>query len=370
MSFRVALVLVSLLALAACSPPAAGPTAAPSPVAPAAVSQPAAPATASDLSAIKAYATNRATALKAATAQLKATSDRYYSLAQAAGFDYGALWATQRAEVVTTLQEGRAAWMAASPLYEQMEGIVAGVEGLAEYDVILDSGASAEEGGDNVVPFDLALPNGKLLVKPGNLFGVTESALWGTFDDFAVQGVNPDFNANGQIDFGEALPDAAILKASVDALDSYSDQLLKAIQAWQPSEADAFAALVVMVPTMSEYFDSWKSSRFVVGDATTQRDFVAISRLADILDIVSGLQVVYQGVSPRVRSVDADQDTVIAQGLDGLKTYVNDIYQKERAGQRFTPEQADLLGAETQNRATALAGQISQVAARLQITVK
>ena len=38
------------------------------------------------------------------------------------------------------LNDARAAWLASSPLYEQIEGIVAGVPSLAEYDVILDAG--------------------------------------------------------------------------------------------------------------------------------------------------------------------------------------------------------------------------------------
>lgn len=363
MIYRFALVVFGMLVLAACS---TAPAASPAVTAPAAAVK----TTAADLSGIKTYTAQRATALKAATTRLKTAADHYYDLAKAANFDYAALWKSQATEVTRTIEEARAAWVAASPLYEQMEGIVAGVESLADYDVSLDSGASAEEGGDKVVSFDLTLPNGKTIVKPGNLFGVTESTLWGTFDDFTVKAVHPDYNGNGQVDFGEILPDANVLKAGVDALADESDKLLQAIQEWTPSETDAFTALVVMVPTMSEYFESWKNSRFVAGDATTQRDFVAISRLADIADIVTGLQVVYQGVSPRVRSVDPAQDTAISQGLEGLKKVAGDVLHKEKGGQRFKPEEADLLGAEAQNRATALTGQIAQVAARLQVQVK
>ena len=50
--------------------------------------------------------------------------------------------------------------------------MVAGVPSLAQYDIILDAGAAGSEGGENVVPFDLALPDGRVLAKPGNLFGV------------------------------------------------------------------------------------------------------------------------------------------------------------------------------------------------------
>ena len=44
-------------------------------------------------------------------------------------------------------------------------------------------------------------------------------------------------------------------------------------------------------------------------------------------------------------------------------------HAKEQSGKRFTPEEANLLGEEAQNRATAITGQISQVAAALGIRI-
>jgi len=323
-----------------------------------------------DLSGIKMYLLEKGNELKTNTASVKAASDKYYELANAANFDYAALWASNPGEVKQTVEDARAAWMKSSPLYEQIEGIIAGTPSLAEYDVILDAGASGAEDPEGAVPFDLTLPDGRVLPKPGNLFGVTESTLWGTYPEFTASGVQPDFDGDGPIEFGEALPDANVLKAAADALDGYTADMLAAAQAWQPTESDAFTALVVMVPTMSEYFDSWKNSRFVLGDASPQRDFVAISRLSDIQDILGSLQVVYQSVSPRVKTVDAAQDQQIADGLTDLKAFVADVYQQEQGGKRFTPEEADLLGAEAQNRATSITGQISQVAALLNIKVE
>jgi hypothetical protein len=143
-----------------------------------------------------------------------------------------------------------------------------------------------------------------------------------------------------------------------------------ASQAWEPTESDAFTALVVMVPTMSEYFESWKNSRFVTGDASTQGDFVAISRLADIQGILSSLQIVYAEIKPLIVDLNSDQATQIENDLNGLKEYVAGVYQEEQGGKQFTAEEADLLGAEAQNRATAIAGQISQVAASLNIKIE
>jgi hypothetical protein len=326
--------------------------------------------TAVDLSAVKSYLVDQATALKEASATLKSHADTYYQLAEEAGFDYAALWEANAEAVTTELEAARAAWMAASPLYEQMEGIVAGTPSLASYDVILDAGASGDEDPENAVPFDLTLPNGEVLPKPGNLFGVTESTLWGTFPAYTVADVEADWNGDGTIEFGEALPDANVLKAGADTLDSYAGELLDAAEAWEPTTADAFTALVVMVPTMNEYFGSWRDSRFVTGEESTQRDFVAISRLSDIQDILGGLEIVYAQLLPLVESVDADQAAQIGTDLSGLRSFVADIYAQEQGGKRFTPEEADLLGAEAQDRATAITGRISQIAAQLGIEIE
>ena len=96
----------------------------------------------------------------------------------------------------------------ASPLYEQMEGIVAGTPSLVQYDVILDAGTSALESAEDAVPFDLTLPDGRVLPKPGNLFGVSESTLWGTYPEYSVPNLPADFDGDGKPGFGESLPDA------------------------------------------------------------------------------------------------------------------------------------------------------------------
>lgn len=352
------------VALAACSAPAPAPTAAP-----AAVPAESAPAQSTDLSGIKTYLLDKAAALKTATADLKSVSDQYYDLAKAANFDYAAMFAGNAGQAVKLVEDARAKWTTASPLYEQMEGIVAGTPSLAQFDVILDAGASKEEDPNDPAPIDLTLPDGRVLEKPGNLFGVSESTLWGTFDAFKAQG-EFDFNGDGKFEFGESLPDANVLKGAVDALAEQSNKLADAAAQWLPTEPDAFTALVVMVPTMSEYFDSWKSSRFIQGDASTQRDFVAISRLADIQDILGSLQVVHQNLSPLIQTVDKTQDEAIATSLAGLKTFVADVHAQEKDGKRFSPEDADTLGKEAQDRADAIVGQVSQVAARLGVKIE
>ncbi len=320
-----------------------------------------------DLSAIKTYLLSKTEALVTSTGDLETLSQRYFELAAAADFDYETLWADQRAEVSSLLTAARDAWTTASPLYEQTEGIVAGTPSLAQYDVDLDAGAAAAEDPENAVSFDIALPDGQVLEKPGNLMGVTESTLYGTFADYS-SGVEADLNGDGELEFSDLLPDANVLLGGAKKMAEVARNLETSAQAWEPTESDAFTALIVMVPTMNEYFASWRDSRFVEGGSSEQRDFVAISRLADIQDILGGLEIVLSSVSPQISTVDAAQSEQLAARLVGLKSYVGKVHAQEASGTRFSPEQADLLGVEAQDRATAITGQLAQVAGVLGVS--
>ena len=335
--------------------PALAPTGTPSPVPPPV-----------SLSGIQTYLTGKAGALHTATTELKNAGQAYFQLAAQSNFDYAALWQNHSQEAINAINTARAAWTKASPLYEQAEGIVAGTPSLANFDVILDAGTSAAEDPASAAPYDLTLGDGRVLPRPGNLFGVTESTLWGTWPDFTAP-VAADFDRDGTVEFGEALPDAYVLQAATATLDQYAADLGTAAAAWSPTPSEAFSALVTMIPTMSEYFQSWKNSRFVAGAATTQRDFGVISRLADVQDILGSLQVVHDNISPLIQQVNAGQDEDIRQGLADLKAFVADVYQQEQNGKVFTAEEADLLGAEAQNRATAITGLVTQAAAQLNI---
>lgn len=322
-----------------------------------------------DLSAIKTYLLGKTAALVSATGGLETLGQQYYDLAKAVDFDYEALWTDHQAEVSTLLLGARDAWTIASPTYEQMEGIVAGTPSLAQYDVDIDAGSAASEDPENAVSFDITLPDGTVLEKPGNLMGVTESTLYGTFANFS-SGVEADLNGDGTLEFSDVLPDANVLLGGVQKLAATATELEASAEAWEPTESDAFTALIVMVPTMTEYFASWRDSRFVEGESSSQRDFVAISRLADIGDILGGLEIVLGSVSPQIVTVDEAQSQQLATRLTGLQDYVAKIYDQEQSGKRFTPEEADVLGVEAQDRATAITGQLVQVAGVLGVTVE
>ena len=259
--------------------------------------------------------------------------------------------------------------MRANPAYEEMEGIVAGVSSLADYDVIIDAGSSGDDP-ENAVPFDLELPNGKTLKQPGNFMFLTETALYGTNDDLTAKGAKADLNGDGKVEFGEALPDANIFLATTRDFDKYARELDSEANAFEPSDSDAFSALVIMTPTMSEYFEAWKNSRFVAGSKASEQAFVATSRLSDIADILEGLVFTYDGVQPLVAEADPQQAKQTKESLQQLHDFAADLRDKEDGGRKYSAEEADTLGSQAQEQAEAIAGQITQAAAKLNIELE
>jgi Imelysin len=323
----------------------------------------------SELGAIKAYLTSHTEDLVAQVSRLHDAAERYYELAESTGFDYERLMASHGDEVERLLAESKRAYRKANPAYEEMEGVVAGVPRLAQYDVDIDAGSDASDP-ENAVSFSLELPNGEVLEQPGNLFFVTETALYGTNPDFLADGVEQDVDGDGREEFGEGIPDANVYVAAVREFDRQARALDADAGAFEATPSDAFTALTIMTPTMSEYFEAWKNSRFVAGGQATEQAFVAASRLADIADILEGLVFTYEEVEPMVAERSPQQAEQTADSLDRLLAFVEELRDREASGTEFTPEQADTLGVEAQRQAEAIAGQVTQAAERLGIELQ
>ncbi len=151
-----------------------------------------------DLGAIKAYLLAHSEALVASTTDLAEQGQAYKALAESAQFDYAALLESKRAEVRSAVEAMQDTWRAANPQYEEMEGVVAGVPELSEFDVIIDAGADGSDP-ENAVPFDVELDGGKVLEQPGNFFFLTETSLFGTNPKFQATGVEPDLDGDGKV---------------------------------------------------------------------------------------------------------------------------------------------------------------------------
>ncbi len=332
-------------------------------------SEPDRPAAAgADLAAIKDYLLEHTEQLVTDSGAVRQNAEDYYKLAKSTDFDYGALLGEHRAEVRGLIEQGQEGFARANPSYEQMEGVVAGVPSLAEYDVIIDAGSDASDP-ENAVPFDVETPAGRKFKQPGNFNYLIETSVYGTEPKFAAKGVEPDLDGDGKVEFGEALPDADFYVAAARGFEKYSKELDTAAREWEPTPADALTALVVMTPTMSEYFGAWKNSRFIAGEKATEKAFVAASRLQDIADILGGLVLVYENVEPLVAKADAQQAEQTKQSLTELHAFAARLRDKEAGGRKYTAEEADTLGSQAQERAEAIAGQITQAAAKLNIEI-
>jgi hypothetical protein len=322
-----------------------------------------------DLTAVKDYLAEHSADLAEQVAALRANGESYYELAESVDFDYERLMDQHGEEVAKLLESSKEAFRKANPAYEEMEGIVAGVPRLAQYDVDIDAGSDASDP-ESAVSFSLELPNGETLKQPGNLFFIVETSLFGTNPDFLAKGVDQDVDGDGKEEFGEGIPDAAIYVAAVREFEAQAESLDADAQEFEPTPSDAFTALTIMTPTMSEYFEAWKNSRFIAGEDATELGFVAASRLSDIADILEGLVFTYDEIEPLVAAESAQQAEQTREQLTGLLAYVEDLRDNESSGHQYTAEQADTLGAEAQRRAEAIAGQVTQAAERLGIELQ
>src|SRR5689334_23676020 len=89
-----------------------------------------------NLEAVKTYLLGKATDLADGSKVLTESTDAYYELAKAANFDYAQLWKSKQDDVKAALEAAKKQWIVISPYYEQMEGIVAGVPSLSNFDAI------------------------------------------------------------------------------------------------------------------------------------------------------------------------------------------------------------------------------------------
>jgi hypothetical protein len=326
-------------------------------------------ASAAELAPVKRYLTDHSTDLVEQVGLLKENADEYYALAESVDFDYERLLAEHGAEVERILGDSKDVFVVANPAYEQMEGIVAGVPRLAHYDVDIDAGSDASTPED-AVSFSLTTPDGTQLKQPGNLFFLTETALYGTNSALEAKGVKADIDGDGKVEFGEGLPDANTYKATLDEFDTQARSLDADARELEPTPSDALTSIVVMTPTMSEYFEAWKNSRFIAGEGADELGFVATSRLSDIADILGGILVTYDGMEKTIAGENPQQAKQTKEELESLVDFAADLRDREAEGEKFTAKQADALGAQAQTQAEAIAGQVTQAAKQLEIELQ
>lgn len=318
------------------------------------------------LAQVKAFTLDHNAALVAEAGKLRDLAAGYAAILAAHGNDYAAAWAAEGPKLAEAVTAMRAQWLAASTQYETIEGIVAGIPSTARFDLILDAGNPGTEAED-VADYDLPLPDGTVLQKPGSLFHtITEPLLWGTDADHVK--LAADLDGDGQTGAGEVLFDANLALGAAEGLVHWSKELEAAMTAWQPNRDDAFTAVVTMTPTVGDYFGEWKESRFLGGEGES---FVAQSRLVDVLGIMGGCQRMYvQAIAPVVAPADAALDAAISHDYEELLALVGETRAREEAGDSFTAEEADALGSEAQDIAERIVAQVLQAAARHGVEIR
>ena len=297
--------------------------------------------------------------------QIQKDAQGYFDILKAANFDTQKAWTATADQIKPLVTDARNEFILAHNNYEHIEGIVAGVPTLADYDTWIDAGPPAAQDPQNARDWTLTLDDGRTFAKPGNIFHwLLETTLWGTQPEHT--GLRVDFDGNGKDERGDALPDAHFWLGIANVFVDATTQLNTAIAAWTPSLEDSFTALATMIPTMGDYFQEWKNSTFVAGKDPR---FVAQSRLVDVKGIAASLSVIYSNVDVDVTGKDATLNDQINSGFTDLLGFLDGTYQQEQSGKHFTAEQADALGEQAQTKADNLAALVGQAASLLNLTL-
>ena len=194
--------------------------------------------------------------------------------------------------------------------------------------------------------------------------------LWGTQLQVLVAGASRRTStATARVEFGEALPDAKVFKACgrrVRALRGQARSLWS--RAWKPTGVGRLHGRRRDGATMSEYFGQWKVSRFVLGEKCegrlVQRRLEAVRHRRHPRRPARHLRGHPAGDREGRRAAGGADEARARQPLEFAR-----LRKQEGRGKRFTPEQADSLGRTAQERATAIAGQVTQAAARLKVKI-
>ncbi len=302
---------------------------------------------------VKDYLVEAVTGMKTATADFVKNSSDYAEFIADHGGDYAVAYSADSARIDALVEKMRENYKAIDSFgYERVEGIVAGVDSLADYDVYLDAGVPVSEGPDGVSPVVLDLGNGEKIAGQGATFTyIIEPALWAGDERWITT-----FNAGGK---AVSLPRSDVLVAAAKDSDAKVGELLADAKAWNASVADCFGAMIVMTPTLSEYFEDWKESSF---SEDKSGRFQAVSRVSDMEGIMTSCAVMYDAVQNEVAAKDPALAKATKQGFDGILAFLKLLQEREQEG-TIRPAEIDELATQAREKTDKLVPQIEQGAA-------
>ena len=168
-------------------------------------------------------------------------------------------------------------------------------------------------------------------------------------------------------------PTPTHIAAAAKRLRRAGDEARRVAKAWEPTEAGrASTPLVVMTPTMSEYFEAWKNSRFVAGDKATEKALRRHLAPAGHRRHPRRPRAVYDNdraarsprrIPPRP-SRPATTSTSCCDFVGGPRA------TRRPTASSSPPRTPTRSGREAQERAEAIAGQVSQAAGQLDIELE
>jgi hypothetical protein len=299
---------------------------------------------------VKSYLLEKLEKVQAASEDFVKNSEAYAALVAANGGTVESAWKAQPAQMealVAAMQENYKNMDSFG--YETVEGIVAGVPSMADYDIYLDAGVPASEGPDDVAPVVLVLEDGKKIEKQGALFTyIIEPTLWGGDKRWSVTADN-----------GKPLPSPGILVAAAKDVNKKIGELVADAKAWNASVSDCFGAMVVMTPTLSDYFEDWKESRY---SEDKSGRFQAVSRVSDMRGIMGSCQVMYDAVEESVAEKDKALAKSVSSGFKEIMAFLDKIESREKQGEIKVAE-IDELATQAKEKTDKIVPQIEQSAA-------
>ena len=329
------------------------------------------PLAAADLAGVKTYLTDHTVKLVGFTERFRSLADDYDELAGSVAYDHARLLREHRAQVEPILAQAKDLWTEGNPYYERVEGVVAGTPSLAVYDVILDAGSSAAEDPASAVPFDLKLADGRVLAQAGQPLQPDRGHALGHAS--RVRGrrsADLDARRHGSSSARCCRTRTSSRRPPTRSSSTPASSTASA-RAWKPTASDAFTSVVVMVPTMSEYFGQWKVSRFVLGREARRATRSTSSPGSPTSATSSAACASSTPASPRdrARSTRSRRAQTKRSSTRSWRSSATLAGAGARRASASRPQQADVLGRRRRSAATAIAGQVTQAAARLKVKI-
>lgn len=320
------------------------------------------------VAAVKGYLVGKLGKMDAAAHSFVNHADAYQKLVDASGGDYNRAAVEHGPELlslVRAMQEDYRVYH--NNGYETVEGIVAGVKLMVDFDTYLDAGVPKGEASTDspASPLVLRARDGKIISdRNGNLFHyIIEPTLWGTKEVY-VRRLSPE--AAAKLKPVTVLPRADVLTAAAAECAKKLDELSGVANRWQPTLDECVGALVWMTPTLNGYFDDWRESRYNPNSALGK--YVAQSRVLDMRGIMSSLQITCNAILPELARKDPALANRLRAEYGDVLGFIARVDEREKRGAgKLSAGEIEELASQAKRLTDQLVPHLKQMAAVLNL---